>query len=135
MGVADDPPISDDVNLYRRITPQWLFRVPDAACVRASSGAFQTEALSVVVGDTLESFGLAPEDVVRGWPDNALVVFAARDARAVGLTVVRSPEGPSELDQAHGLVFGRKTTSRKRALHEASTWVVAPADACETPAG
>ncbi len=135
MPDGDDLTISDETLLYRRIAPQWLHPDERLRCVRASSGAVQTERLSVLIGDTLAELGLAAADIVEDWPTHALLEFAAGDARAAGLPVVRDRKGEAPLEQAHGLVLGKKSKPEKRALLLASVWVIAPPGACPTPAG
>ena len=135
MPDGDDPTIPDETPLYRRIAPEWLHPDERLRCVRASSGAVQTERLSVLIGDTLVELGLGAGDIVEDWPTHALLEFAAGDARAAGLPVVRDPRGYAPLEQAHGLVLGKKSTRQKKALLTASVWVIAPPGACPTPAG
>ena len=99
--------------------------------MKLASGAFQDREMSVAVGDTLESEGQPPESIVDGMAGYSLVAFTTQVARDEEQIVCRDPvDGQA----AHGLVVGKKTGSRQRALARASQWVVAPDNACYPPA-
>jgi hypothetical protein len=132
MPPVDDATIASETQLYRRITTHYLVTDENVGCRRVSSGAFDNEDLSVAIGDTLEEDGRAPESVVENYPGEHLVAFTAGVARAFAQIIYREPE-PDE--PAHGIVFGKKKKSVKRALHDAAVWVLRPDDACERPNG
>lgn len=98
-----------------------------------ASARVSGEVLERLAEDT--NLGLGAGDIVEDWPTHALLEFAAGDARSVGLPVVRDPIGEHPLEQAHGLVLGKKSAGQKKALLTASVWVIAPPGACPTPAG
>jgi hypothetical protein len=129
---VDDATIANETQLYRRITPAQLVPDDNVGCRRVSSGAFDNEDLSIALGDTLADDGRAPNSVLANYPGECLVAFTAGVARAVAQIIYREPE-PDE--PAHGIVFGKKKKSVRRALHDAAVWVVQPDDACERPNG
>lgn len=130
MTPDDDPSITDDTELYRRVRPLPDQIVPDEnrGCVRVTSAAFigQTE-MSVVLEDTLRAEGREPPDALRDYPGDFLVALKAGFVREKGQGVVRTPR-PEE--PAHGDVLGKKTRGTARAFAEAACWIVAPPDAC-----
>jgi hypothetical protein len=132
MPPVDDATIANETQLYRRITARQIVLDDNAGCRRVSSAAFGTEDLSVAIGDRLEADGRQPESVLDNHPGEYLVTFTAGVARSVAQLVYRDEE-PDE--PAHGIVFGKKRSSVRRTLHDASEWVVPPADACERPSG
>jgi hypothetical protein len=132
MPPVDDATIADDTQCYRRITPHQLVPDDNTGCQRVSSGAFDNEDLSVALGDKIEEDDRTPGSVLVNYPGEYLVSFTAGVARAVAQIIYREPE-PDE--PAHGIVFGKKKKSVKRALHDACAWVVQPPDACERPNG
>lgn len=101
-------------------------------CRRVKSALFkQTPALSVVVGDTLAALGRTPGSILDGHREEMLVSISASSVFEHALAIERSPE-PDE--PAHADVVGHRSDGIARALLRASEWVVAPADACPTPA-
>ena len=133
MGREDDSSIRDEVDLFRRIHPDhhlhWDYNL---GCRRVTSGAFDDPELSVVLGDTLAELRREPITILDRFEGEFLVRFTAGTARGAQQRVCRDSD-PDE--EAHGLVVGRKTGATKRALREASLWVVQPGDACESPGG
>jgi hypothetical protein len=130
--LPDDPSISDETPLYRRLHPQLHVQWDEnRQCRRFTSGAFQnttgTLEMSVVLGDTLEVLGREPETVLADRPDWYLVSLLAGRARAHDQGIVRDP---LDSEPAHGNVVGEKPTPRKRALAREAEWVIGPEDAC-----
>ena len=123
----DDPDISSDANLLRRIHPSWIKPDPIAGH-RIASGAFQdltdedgTRAMSVFVEDRLVELGYSAVDLVAGLPGFGLAAISAGLVRELGLTVTWAPspkDGP--IGEAHAHVHGKKTGSVQRRLAQAS---------------
>jgi len=118
---ANDPTIMDVERLFRRIHPSQL--VPDERTPgkrRISSGAFRNEELSIAIESTVATSGRQSPDVLRNYPDHALVAITAGKARSHNQKVARDPE-PDE--PAHGVVFGKKRNCAS-ALAESAEWIV-----------
>jgi hypothetical protein len=129
----DDASISDETALFRRIHPQFHLHWDDnRGCWRVTSGAFDHEEMSVALGDTLEELGRSPETLLDPYPDQYLVSLPARAAREQEQAILRDPD---DAEPAHGLVVGRKTLRRKKALLAAARWIRSPEGACPEPGG
>lgn len=116
----DDPGISDDERLLRRI--HWSHLVEgDASEARISTAAFKDQELSVNIESTMREAGRAPEDSLHNNPNNLLVSITARTCRSNDQIVGRDPV-PSE--PAHGYVFGKKGRPIQRNLRDSAVWVV-----------
>ncbi|HEY7617399.1 MAG TPA: hypothetical protein VH744_11395, partial [Terriglobales bacterium] len=123
---VDDSTIPDSALLWRFISPQW-YKVDDHGAYRVSSGAFQdsTEsgATSFVLADEVLKSGRSIQDKLAGKKDFGLVALSAGTLRELGLNIVRNP---TENEEAHILVFGKKTGSIKNRMRDAAKWVVRP---------
>src|SRR5438132_1666293 len=117
MPFVDDPTISDDEQLLRRIRPDWF--VPDYNLNRwrPSSAAFQNSPdkspMSVHLTSVLNANNLSLDSVLLGHEGYGLARFQAQVARNLNQLIVRDPL-PN--DSAHALVTGEKTESRRRKL-------------------
>lgn len=129
MPYEDDASIEATTRLFRRVHPHFIVRDKNRDCMRLASGAFTDAELSVDIEDSLD--GRDPRSLLEGHADHALVAFPTQSARDLQQVVCRDPEGGGE---SHGLVVGKKTPSRQRALARASEWVSAPDGACHPPA-
>jgi hypothetical protein len=89
---------------------------------RVSSGAFRDEELSIVIKSTLLQTGRQPSDLVKNYPNYALVAITAGKARALNQRVARDPE-PEE--PAHGVVVGRKRKCASELANDAE-WIEPP---------
>lgn len=126
--LPDDPSISDDESLWRRINPAWIVIDQNLGCRRPTSQAFQNrdgEKLSVLLAQGVLSSGRRAEDVVSGLPGYGLAGFTVRCARGLGQAVVRAPE-PDE--PAHCHIVGDKPKRVQRALAKEARWVLPPPD-------
>ena len=130
---SDDPSINNEVGLYRRVHPKFLVPDENRDCIRLTSGAFQGTETSVALGDDLDRLGIPPELILVGYEERgyALVVLPAGAARQAEQAVCRDHKPD---DETHGLIAGKKTGSKQRALARSSAWVVAPPNGCEPPA-
>lgn len=131
MTPEDAIPVADGTALYRRINPD-AHLVPDENehCMRISTGAFRDPDMSVALGDTLQSLGRDPASVLANYPGQSLVSFRAVVAREHDLPIEREP---TEDEEAHGVVRGKKRQAVMKALASACEWVVRPPNACEPP--
>ncbi len=121
--LQDDPGISDDDELLRRVPAYHWIDCPGQRC-RPSSLTFEDDPDGSLSVDIARLTTLAA--VLSGHAGYALIGFTARVARENGLIVVADP---LPLNGAHAIVVGNKTGSRRRALARLSVWVVAPHDA------
>ena len=123
----DDDTILNDVELYRRVPPQWLVRDEKLGTVRPSSQAFQDSPngtpMSVTLSDVLTAAGREPLSVLNGHEGFGLASITTGLARECRQGIVRNP---TEEEPAHGLVFGKKTGSVKSRFAKESRWVVEP---------
>ena len=88
---GDDPSVSNDEILYRRVRrEQWHW-----AEGRPQSGAFDDSPdgspMSVALHSLLLSAGLKPQDLLAGHAEFGLVRFTAELARGLGLAVTTKP--------------------------------------------
>lgn len=123
----DDPTISDDTQLLRRI-PHWHFiEDKNLGQIRPSSAAFDNHLngspMSVILADVLTQTGRTPEAILAGHEGFALAAITAGRARECGQGVAREPL-PDE--PAHAVVFGEKSKRVRRKLAEEARWVVPP---------
>ena len=80
--------------------------------------------MSVALSDTLDQLGREYASVLEGVEgDFGLVGFSANVARDNGQRVAREPT-PEE--PAHGVVFGDKPKSVRRAIAKRCRWIVEP---------
>lgn len=135
MADEDDPTISDDVVLWRRITPNSL--VPnDSGGKRISSGAFQNASQDyhnskmAPLGYTHSpamSTNFASKttihDILKDDNDNLVVSFTVGFVRKLNQGVLSTPLPD---DPAHASVTGKKTKGIKRQFAEGCTWVKGP---------
>lgn len=112
--------------LYRRISPQWYCR-DSAGGWRVTTAAFQDlrGSLSVAIGVVLERHNRRPEDVIAKFPGYGLYRLTAGFVRSLGLGVVLDP---TDEEQWHGSIYGKKTGSIKARLAVNGEWVVRPAE-------
>lgn len=122
---SDDPNISDHAALLRRVHPDWVIQDENLGGYRPSSAAFQDSSdtpMSVYVEDLVTAAQRTPGDLLRSYADHSLCGFTAGVARQLGQRVATLPSVPEE--PAHGWVVGKKTGSVRRALKNASYWVI-----------
>jgi hypothetical protein len=86
--------------------------------------------MSVAIGDVLAAHNEPAESLIDGYDGYALISITAGEVRQAQLAVCRD-EHPD--DPAHGLVVGKKTGGRQRALARACQWQVPPTNACDPP--
>ena len=136
MSNENDPSITDDVVLWRRIIPDWLVDDGNGGR-RLSSGAFQNasakyhEEQMVPHGYTHSpamSTNFAAKTTIQNFlsdsPDNFIVSFTVGLARELNQGVLSTPL-PQDL--AHASVTGNKKTKRiKRGFAEGCLWVKGP---------
>jgi hypothetical protein len=119
---ADDPSISNDERLWRRVHPSQFKPRSGPGPSEVSSGVFSTrEEVSVAIASetTLEA-------LVANCPHHSVIAFTAGAARAAGCTVVRDPLPD---DPAHALVCGSKpngqlTKAQQELLKQSSTLIL-----------
>lgn len=130
-GYQDDPSITDDDRLLRRvpIQPAQIIWDDNLKQQRPSSAAFKDHPdgspMSIALQLVLDKLDLPIQSVLSGYETtHALVMFTAGVARKNGQWVAPEPLPPS--DPAHGVVFGPKTPKVRKALAKAAVWVVPP---------
>lgn len=129
-GCVDDPSVTDEAKLLRRIPPDWI--VPDPknpAGKRASSQAFDDDRdgkpMSVQLADVLTTHGISVTQVLAGHDGYALTAITAGLARTNGPGIIRTPR---ENDPAHAEVFGKKSKSVRKKLADGAVWVILPSN-------
>lgn len=125
----DDPSISDDCDILRRIPSYHFVHDNNLGITRPSSAAFENDKdgqpMSVALKDELDRLNLSSDSVLEGHEGFGLASFKAGLAREFGQLIVRDPlpEQP-----AHGLVCGNKTKSISRKFAKGSHWEFFPED-------
>jgi hypothetical protein len=122
----DDPSITNEERLLRRIHLTQLVPDDDTGFVRISSGAFRDKELSVNIDSVLQREGKTASACLKGNPVHKLVSITAGAARQHHQAVCRDPQAE---DLSHGLVCGSKNNSRiHEGLRDSADWVI-PAQA------
>ena len=128
--LGDDPSISNDAEIWRRVpfSPKQMVYLHEENRWRPSSGAFldssDDEPMSALLGDG-DTLGRALSGKWSNPPGSWFIAAlqAAEFRRdAQGIARQATPEDPNHL-----LVFGHKTRSRMRRWAECSRWVVGQA--------
>lgn len=96
--------------------------------------AFQDnpDSVSVALGIVLDDLGLAPDVVVEPFPGYGLWRLSVALVRELGLGVVKDP---TEREEWHGSVYGKKTKRVKTSLALNGEWVRRPAEPSSQPSG
>jgi hypothetical protein len=126
----DDPNISDDVRLFRRLPREWVIRDDNLNCFRPSSQAFNDSQdgspMSVFREDVLISEHREPTSVLTGtYSGYGLAFLRAGVVRENGQGVAPDPL-PDET--AHALVFGPKPTKLRKRLAKAAELLILPVE-------
>lgn len=123
----DDPSISDDAELWRRIPPKWIVRDENRGRHRPTSAAFGNDRhggpMSVFLAAIMSEAGRGPDDALTGHEGYFPAAFTAGFARSQAQSVVHDPL-PEE--PAHGLVCGKKSKRVRTAFAKAAKWVRGP---------
>lgn len=123
----NDPTVSADVALLRRIPPWHFYFDPKAGRLRPRSAAFEDDddgdPMSVYRRDIIDLDNGNVQRVMVGHEKFALASLTAGQFRAKDQTIFPSPlpEEPS-----HTKICGPKTGSTKRWFAKMATWVIPP---------
>lgn len=123
---VNDPSISDEADLWRRISPEWIILDENLGRQRVTSKAFQNlegDNLSVLLEQIVRETGRTADDVLENLSGYSLAAVTAGQARALGQGVVRAPE-PDE--PAHCHMVGKKGKGTRKKLASAARWVIPP---------
>src|SRR4051812_22133372 len=96
---VDDPSISNDEVLWRRILPAWIYHQPDGV-IRPASVAF-SDRLSSELSVHLASVLSDPDRALAGRPQDSLVAVTVSLVRSLGYAVARDPTPD---DPSHALI-------------------------------
>ena len=122
---VDDPTISDDVVLLRRIPKGQYVSDPKAETgLRPSSGAFD-DSSDGPMSATIASTTRDPQAALSGLQAAGLATMSVGFLRSIGQGIVRDPR-PEDPD--HVLVFGPKPKSFGSRVAKAARWAVRPPD-------
>lgn len=137
----DDPSISDDDYVYRRIARDPVNTKQEGDGVRASSAAFEDkdDGISVFLESVMAGRGLRmPADVVHGKPVGRFVVarLSVRELRDLDCGITRDPDPPGEAphpcNPAHALVhlppIGKAASKRLRGRIARAAEILDPDD-------
>jgi len=121
----DDPTITNDEQVLRRIHPDWWVEADTPEGWQLSSAAFNNDAdgdpMSVHLSSTLAQLGRSQVSVVEKYPGYGLVWFYAYVPRELGQLLARDPQPE---DESHAVVVGKKSTSVRRGFRNAAQWLV-----------
>lgn len=119
---VDDPSITDDQILWRRVHPEQVVLDRNLNQKRPTSQAFNnssgTSGMSVDIADET-----TVQDTLKGYPDHLLVEFEAGLVRQLNQGVIRDPLPDNP---AHAEVTGKKRKPVQRSLYTNCRWVVDP---------
>jgi hypothetical protein len=114
----DDPSITNDAILWRRISPLWV-HWGDGTTPRPQSVAFRDRVTGKV------SVSLAAETTIlkllRCYPDQNVAVIGARVVRDAGCILVRKP---TRFDPAHAIFYPSPTQAKSQGIAKSASWVV-----------
>lgn len=116
---VDDPTISDDEILWRRVIPAWLHHEADGT-TRPASVAFidrRSGELSVHLASIMGDPNLA----LHGRPNDSLAAIKAGHPRSLGFAIVRDPQPQ---DPSHALICPSPAGARAKQIAKQATWVV-----------
>jgi hypothetical protein len=120
----DDPSITDEERLFRRIPRPWI-NWDEHGNAAISSAAFKDEDLSVALESVMVRDGRPPADAIRNYTGYGLAAITAARARSLNQRVARDP---IEEEPAHGVVYGQKKRGGIAGkLRDGASWVIAPA--------
>jgi hypothetical protein len=123
---ADDPTIPGAERLLRRISPIHVIW-DDNGNPNISSGAFDNPKnhldLSVNLASVMEAAGREPKDAIREHPGFGLALITASHARSLNQSAARNP---TEVEPAHGIVYGEKPHSVRRRLRDGAHCIETP---------
>lgn len=135
MANEDDLAITNDVVLWRRITPNWLVddgnggkRLSSVAFQNASKGYHENVMVhngynhSPAMSTDFAS-KTTEQDFLKDTPDNYIASFTVELVRELKQGVLKTPLPD---DPAHASVTGKKKSKVKRAFAEKCTWVKGP---------
>ena len=127
MCSRDDPTVSDDDALLRRVPPQMILANSSQQDIEVSSAAFSNPSdgsgMSVIIRSELIAVGGRMEDVLTGYEGFGLVSLSAASVREQNQIVVRKPLPDNP---AHGEVIGEKTRGVRRAMKRSAIWLIKP---------
>jgi len=116
----DNPSISDEDRLVRRVRPHQLVR--EGASVRPSSAVFKSEELSIYIESLLVEQGRALGSTLEKYPTEFLTSVRAGEVRKFEHAIVKDTAPPN--DPAHGLVLGKKKERFANAMVRCQEWIV-----------
>lgn len=119
---SDDPSISDDDTLYRRLHPNWILRDKNTQVDRITSAAFQNRPDTNAVSVYLEAECGGVDAVIEGHSGYGVASLQSGLARAQGQGITRVPEGTA----GHAHIVGDKPKRIQKALSKGATIVLAP---------
>jgi hypothetical protein len=120
----DDPTITPETLLFRRVHPSQLIWDENEGRLRPTSNAFKDPEMSVSLGDELDRLGEPPVWCLRVDPDHHLASITAELAREKEQVVYRDPlESHPRYgdDPTHGIVEGRKKGARSSEFAKRAT--------------
>ena len=125
---VDDPAISDDENLWRRVHHKHIINDENRGRVRPTSAAFRDSSdgspMSALRAKVVNETARRPEDVLdANHPYLASMRVQMLRSRELGIDP-RKHMGHE--DPAHVYVFGNKTKSTRAAIAENAEWVIGP---------
>jgi hypothetical protein len=124
----DDPNISNDEVLLRRIPPRHFFVDENLGRTRPSSAAFEDDPdrdpMSVYVAGVIATEGRSPNSLLAGHSGFALAGLLSGVVREYKQTI--HPDGRD--DKAHAVVCGPKNGRTRRAFAKLCYWVIPPAE-------
>ena len=127
MCSRDDPTVSDDDALLRRVPPQMILANSSQQDIEVSSAAFSNPSdgsgMSVIIRSELIAVGGRMEDVLTGYEGFGLVSLSAASVREQNQIVVRKPLPDNP---ANGEVIGEKTRGVRRAMKRSAIWLIKP---------
>lgn len=118
---ADDPSISDEARVLRRIPPGQVVNVPPTD--RPRSDAFSNSPDGTGTSVDIWEEGWNSKDTLVDHENFGLVSLTVRNIRDAELGIVRNriPGNPH-----HALIQGKKTKGKQRSLAKASQWIKRP---------
>lgn len=127
---VDDPTITKDAALWRRVSPQQVILDKNIGRLRPSSAAFSNSTdgtpMSILFGEIVKATGRKPETILAEYPTFSLTSITAALARQHNQAVLKDTFGDEPSEPAHGYVAGKKTKGVKKAFSLNATWVIAP---------
>lgn len=120
---VDDKSISDEEDLWRRLSEHWVKYDDTLETNRVTSQAFQDSRDGTPTSASIASQHNGPEALLQGHDGYGIGCLVAGTARSCKQGITKHPEPD---DPAHVYIFGKKTKMNRRCLANGCNLLIVP---------